>query len=162
MLSRRSRRYGVSITISESTIRQPSSAPFVTGTRVLRPAAKTQGAGRQSFAERSSGTIGALRIGDFYQTTYGTLWKDGTYFPRGTRVMIAGLHLEQGFCVRFPAEVDGEPLETWEDWGEADFLAGDGTVAGSAELSAAVLAEAREVLDEAEDGTHLHLHEAED
>lgn len=77
-------------------------------------------------------------------------------------MLVAGLHLEQGFCVRFPAEVDGEPLETWEDWGETDFLAGDGTVGGSAELSASVLAEAREVLDEAEDGTHLHLHEAED
>src|ERR1700719_3375442 len=68
-----------------------------------------------------SGEIEALKIGQHYQTTYGTLWKDGTYFPRGTRVMVAGVHLEQGFCVRFPAEVDGEPLETWEDWGEADF-----------------------------------------
>ena len=76
--------------------------------------------------------------------------------------MVAGLHLEQGFCVRFPVEVDGEQLETWEDWGEIDFLAEDGTVSGSQELSAAVLAEAREVLDDAEDGTHLHLHETED
>jgi hypothetical protein len=76
--------------------------------------------------------------------------------------MVAGLHLEQGFCVRCPVEVDGEPLETWEDWGEIDFLAEDGTVSGSQELSAAVLAEAREVLDDAEDGTHLHLHETED
>ena len=76
--------------------------------------------------------------------------------------MVSGLHLGQGFCVRFPAEVEGEPLETWEDWDESDFLAGDGTVVGSAELSAAVLDEAREVLHDAEDGTHLHLHEADD
>ena len=66
-------------------------------------------------------TIDALRIGQQYQTTYGTLWKDGTFFPRGTNVMVAGLHLEQGFCVRFPLEVEGEPLETWEDWAETDF-----------------------------------------
>jgi hypothetical protein len=112
--------------------------------------------------KKEPAAIDALRIGDHYQTTYGTLWKDGTYFPRGTRVMVAGLHLEQGFCVRFPAEVDGAPLETWEDWAETDFLAGEGTVAVTAELPAAVLAEAREVLDEAEDGTHLHLHEAEE
>jgi hypothetical protein len=76
--------------------------------------------------------------------------------------MVAGVHLEQGFCVRFPAEVDGEPLETWEDWGEADFLGEDGSIGGAQELSSAVLAEAREVLDDAEDGTHLHLHETED
>jgi hypothetical protein len=76
--------------------------------------------------------------------------------------MVAGLHLEQGFCVRFPVQVDGEPLETWEDWGELDFLAEDGTVDGAGELSSAVLAEAREVLDDAEDGTHLHLHETEE
>jgi hypothetical protein len=107
-------------------------------------------------------TIEALRIGENYQTTYGTLWKDGTYFPRGTRVMVAGLHIEQGFCVRFPAEVDGEPLETWEDWAELEFLATDGTIDGGADVSAAVLAEAREVLDDAEDGTHLHLHETDE
>jgi hypothetical protein len=107
-------------------------------------------------------TIDALRIGQQYQTTYGTLWKDGTFFPRGTNVMVAGLHLEQGFCVRFPLEVEGEPLETWEDWAESDFLAEDGSIDGAPDLSAAVLAEAREVLDDAEDGTHLHLHESED
>jgi hypothetical protein len=73
--------------------------------------------------------------------------------------MVTGLHLEQGFCVRFPAEVDGEPLETWEDWSESEFLADDGTIDCVSELSAAVLAEAREVLDDAEDGTHLHLHD---
>ena len=106
--------------------------------------------------------IDALRIGQQYQTTYGTLWKDGTYFPRGTPVMVAGLHIEQGFCVRFPVDVDGEPLETWEDWDESDFLAESGSIDGSVVLSAAVLAEAREVLDEAEDGTHLHLHETDD
>jgi hypothetical protein len=107
-------------------------------------------------------TIDALRIGQQYQTTYGTLWKDGTFFPRGTNVMVAGLHLEQGFCVRFPLEVEGEPLETWEDWGETDFLADEGTIDDGIDLSAAVLAEAREVLDDAEDGTHLHLHESDD
>jgi hypothetical protein len=106
--------------------------------------------------------IEPLRIGEYYQTTYGTLWKDGTYFPRGTRVMVAGVHLDQGFCVRFPAEIEGEPLETWEDWAEAEFLAGDGSVDGAADLSSAVLAEAREALDDAEEGTHLHLHETED
>lgn len=95
-------------------------------------------------------------------TTYGTLWKDGTYFPRGTRVVVVGLHLDQGFCVRYPAEVDGEPLETWEDWSESDFLAEDGTIEEASALSATVLAEAREVLDEAEDGCHLHLHETDD
>ncbi len=73
--------------------------------------------------------------------------------------MVAGLHIEQGFCVRFPADIDGEPLETWEDWSESDFLSRDGAVETVGELSAAVLAEAREVLDEAEEGTHLHLHE---
>jgi hypothetical protein len=104
----------------------------------------------------------AIRIGDQYQTTYGTLWKDGTYFPRGTRVMVVGMHIEQGYCVRFPTEVDGEPLETWEDWSEDDFLALDGTVSGSQELSSAVLAEAREVLDDADEGSHLHLHESDD
>jgi len=124
---------------------------------------------RNAKHPRAGGTRGAapvyffvLRIGEQYQTTYGTLWKDGTYFPRGTRVMVAGLHLEQGFCVRFPLEIEGEPLETWEDWGEAEFLADDGSIDGAADLSAAVLAEAREVLDEAEDGTHLHLHETDD
>ena len=76
--------------------------------------------------------------------------------------MVAGLHLEQGFCVRFPAEVEGEPLETWEDWGEADFLATDGSIQDRTDLSSGVLDEAREVLDEAEDGTHLHLHESDD
>jgi hypothetical protein len=106
--------------------------------------------------------VDPLKIGQQYQTTYGTLWKDGTYFPRGTRVMVAGLHFEQGFCVRFPAEVEGEPLETWEDWSEVDFLAADGTIDGGADVSSTVLAEAREVLDDAEDGTHLHLHETDD
>jgi hypothetical protein len=103
--------------------------------------------------------IEALRIGSNYQTTFATLWKDGTFFPRGTQVMVTGLHLEQGFCVRFPAEIDGEPLETWEDWSESEFLAADGSVDGGSQLSAAVLAEAREVLDDAEEGTHLHLHD---
>ena len=53
----------------------------------------------------------AIKIGQYYDATYGTLWKDGTYFPRGTRVLVVGMHVEQGFCVRFPAELDGEPLE---------------------------------------------------
>lgn len=76
--------------------------------------------------------------------------------------MVSGLHLEQGFCVRFPASVDDEPLETWEDWAESDFLAQAGTIDDPSELSATALAEAREVLDDAEDGTHLHLHESDD
>lgn len=108
------------------------------------------------------GTIDKLKIGRHYDTTYGTLWKDGTYFPRGTRVFVTGLHLEQGFCVRFPAEIDGEPLETWEDWDELDFLSDEGSVEAGGALPASVLYEAREVLDEAEDGCHLHLHEGED
>lgn len=103
-----------------------------------------------------------MKIGSFYQTTYGTLWKDGTYFPRGTRVSVVGLHLEEGFCVRFPADVDNQPLETWEEWTESDFLAEDGSVDGAQPLSQAMLAEAREVLREAEDGCHLHLHEGDE
>jgi hypothetical protein len=103
----------------------------------------------------------AIRIGEHYDTTYGTLWKDGTYFPRGTRVMVVGMHVEQGFCVRFPSgNDDGEALETWEDWSEAAFLAEEGTIEPPARpLSTAVLAEARDVLSDAEDGCHLHLHE---
>ncbi len=109
-----------------------------------------------------SGTIERLQIGRHYDTTYGTLWKDGTYYPRGTRVLVTGLHLEQGFCVRFPAEVDGEPLETWEDWDELDFLSEEGSVESGGTLPGSVLSEAREVLDDAEDGCHLHLHEGDD
>lgn len=101
-----------------------------------------------------------MKIGTYYSTTYGTLWKDGTYFARGTRVMVVGVHLDQGFCVRFPAEIDGEPLETWEDWSEAAFLAADGSVSTPEQpLSSSVLREAREVLSDADDGCHLHLHE---
>lgn len=103
-----------------------------------------------------------MRIGTTYQTTYGTLWKDGDYFPRGTRVTVVGLHLDEGFCVRFPAEVDGEPLETWEEWSETDFLAEDGSVETGVQISQAMLAEAREVLRDAEDGCHLHLHEGDE
>ena len=104
----------------------------------------------------------AIKIGQYYDATYGTLWKDGTYFPRGTRVLVVGLHLEEGFCVRFPAQVDGEPLETWEEWSESDFLTADGSIDETAPISQAMLAEAREVLRDAEDGCHLHLHEGED
>lgn len=104
-----------------------------------------------------------VQIGQEYDTTYGTLWKDGTYFPRGTRVMVVGVHVDQGYCVRFPAAIDEEPLETWEDWSEVSFLAEEGSVESpAAPLSRRVLAEAREVLADAEDGCHLHLHEDED
>lgn len=58
--------------------------------------------------------------------------------------------------------MDGEPLETWEDWEEVEFLAAEGSVDSPPELSSHVLAEAREVLDDAEDGCHLHLHESEE
>ncbi|MBV8529809.1 MAG: hypothetical protein JO104_00710 [Candidatus Eremiobacteraeota bacterium] len=103
-----------------------------------------------------------LKIGGSYSTTYGTLWKDGTYFPRGTEVSVVGLHLDQGFCVRFPAARNDEPLETWEDWSEVQFLAAQGSVdLPTRPLSTAVLAEARDVLAEAEDGCHLHLHDDE-
>lgn len=105
------------------------------------------------------GTIEKVEIGRHYDTTYGTLWKDGTYLPRGTRVLVSGLHIEQGFCVRFPVEADGEPLETWEDWDEIDFLAAEGSVESGGAPPTSVLIEAREVLDDAEDGCHLHLHE---
>jgi hypothetical protein len=118
------------------------------------------------FAPTSHGEIDieALRIGTSYDTTAGTLWKDGTYFPRGTRVVVTGLHIEQGFCVRFPdagADAD-EPLEAWEDWDELDFLADAGTIEPGGTLPASVLGEAKEVLDEAEDGCHLHLHEGDE
>ena len=115
---------------------------------------------------RRNGTIEPIRIGSYYDTTSGTLWKDGTYFPRGTRVQITGLHLDQGYCVRFPAATEGsdddEPLEAWEDWEELDFLAPEGTIECGGSLPANVLSEAREVLDDAEDGSHLHLHESDD
>jgi hypothetical protein len=112
---------------------------------------------------QESNPIEKITIGTHYDTTYGTLWKDGTYFARGTRVMVAGVHLDQGFCVRFPADVDGEPLETWEDWSESGFLAPEGSIAEPEEpLSASVLSEAREVLSDADDGCHLHLHEEDD
>ena len=75
--------------------------------------------------------------------------------------MVVGMHLDQGFCVRFPIEVDDEPLETWEDWSERDFLADAGSIEHATPLAEAVLAEAREVLADAEDGCHLHLHEEE-
>lgn len=76
--------------------------------------------------------------------------------------MVVGVHVDQGFCVRFPAEVEGEPLETWEDWSESAFLAESGSVvAPNQPLSHDVLSEAREVLADAEDGCHLHLHEDE-
>jgi hypothetical protein len=105
----------------------------------------------------------AIKIGQYYDATYGTLWKDGTYFPRGTRVLVVGMHVEQGFCVRFPAELDGEPLETWEDWSESGFLAEEGSVESpNRPLSTAVLAEARDVLSDADDGSHLHLQDDED
>lgn len=107
-------------------------------------------------------TIDSLKIGTTYQTTYGTLWKDGDYFPRGTCVVVVGLHLEEGFCVRFPGEADGVPLETWEEWTELDFLAEDGSIDAPGSISQAMLAEAREVLRDAEDGCHLHLHEGDD
>ena len=106
--------------------------------------------------------IEPLRIGNTYQTTYGTLWKEGAYFPRGTKVTLVGLHLEEGFCVRFPGESDGLPLETWEEWSEVEFLAENGSIEDAAPISQAMLAEAREVLRDAEDGCHLHLHEGDE
>jgi len=74
-------------------------------------------------------------------------------------VLVTGLHIEQGFCVRFPMEIDGEALETWEDWDELEFLAEEGSVESGGTLPTSVLSEAKEVLDDAEDGCHLHLHE---
>jgi hypothetical protein len=74
-------------------------------------------------------------------------------------VLVTGIHVEQGFCVRFPGDVEGEPLETWEDWDEIEFLAAAGSVECGGTLPQHVLSEAREVLDDAEDGCHLHLHE---
>ena len=68
---------------------------------------------------------------------------------------VTGLHLDEGFCVRFPG--DGA-LETWEEWSESDFLAPDGSVDMRGGVSPAMLAEARAVLQDAEDGCHLHLH----
>jgi hypothetical protein len=110
---------------------------------------------------RRTTAIEPIRIGSYYDTTSGTLWKDGTYYPRGTRVLVTGLHIDQGYCVRFPGD-DDEPLESWEDWEELDFLAPEGSVACGGELPAGVLSEAQEVLDDAEDGSHLHLHETDE
>jgi cytosine/adenosine deaminase-related metal-dependent hydrolase len=70
--------------------------------------------------------------------------------------------LGEGFCVRFPADAEAGPLETWEEWSEVDFLAADGSVEEVEPISQAMLAEAREVLRDAEDGCHLHLHEGDD
>ena len=101
-----------------------------------------------------------IKVGEYYATTYGTLWKDGTYFPRGTRVMVVGVHIDEGFCVRFPAHVDGAPLETWEEWSESGFLAAEGSVQPPERpFSHHILNEARDVLIDAEDGSHLHLHD---
>ncbi len=103
-----------------------------------------------------------LHIGESYDTTSGTLWKDGTYAPRGTRVTVVGMHIDQGFCVRFPGSDGVEPLETWENWSESDFLAEPGSIEPPERpLSSAVLSEAREILADAEDGCHVHLHEDE-
>jgi hypothetical protein len=128
--------------------------------RVYDPAVRNGPPSRERPSEGR--TIEKIEIGEHYDTTYGTLWKDGTYFPRGTRVLVTGLHVEQGYCVRFPAEHDGESLETWEDWDEVDFLAEAGSIESGGALPSSVMTEAQEVLDEAEDGCHLHLHEAED
>lgn len=114
---------------------------------------------RSTHSEYKS--IDALKIGQTYDTAYGTLWKDGTYFPRGTKVTVVGVHLDQGFCVRFPAEVDGEPLETWEDWSETPFLAEEGSIDTVVPIARDILDEAREVLTQSEDGCHLHLHDDE-
>jgi hypothetical protein len=102
--------------------------------------------------------IDGIKIGTHYDTTSGTLWKDGTYFPRGARVLVVGMHLDQGFCVRFPVEGE-EPLETWEAWEETDFLAEENSVSVREDLSPAALDEARAMLADAEDGCHLHLQE---
>ncbi len=77
-------------------------------------------------------------------------------------MIVVGLHVGEGFCVRFPAQVEGEPLETWEDWSESDFLAAEGSIDDAVPISQDMLAEAREVLRDAEDGCHLHLHEGEE
>ncbi len=117
-----------------------------------------------ALTQRRDETIEPVRIGSYYETTSGTLWKDGTYYPQGTRVLVTGLHLDQGYCVRFPVEEGAvepdEPLETWEEWEEIEFLAPEGTVERGGALPASVLSEAQEVLDDAEDGSHLHLHES--
>ena len=64
--------------------------------------------------------------------------------------------------MRFPQQSGDEPLETWEDWTETDFLAADGSIEESGPISQAMLAEACEVLRDAEDGCHLHLHEGDE
>ena len=90
------------------------------------------------------------------------LWKDGTYFPRGTRVLVTGLHLEQGFCVRFPAERRRRAPRDVGGLGRGR-LSRRGRLGGIRRRAAVARPhEAREVLDEAEDGCHLHLHEGED
>src|SRR5579872_1115980 len=87
--SRRSRRCGVSITTSDLRIFQ--SGMICPGTTRNAP----------ERLARSEGPIDRLRIGELYDTTYGTLWKEGPYFPRGTRVQVVGLHIDQGFAFDF-------------------------------------------------------------
>jgi len=58
-------------------------------------------------------------------------------------------------------KVSRKPAETWEDWSEREFLAPEGSVLATKPLAENVLSEAREVLSDAEDGCHLHLHEEE-
>ncbi len=77
--------------------------------------------------------------------------------------MVTGLHLDEGYCIRFPAaDQYGAPLECWEDWESVDFLAPQGTVEPGEELSASVLREARDVLNDEEDGCHIHFQEGDD
>lgn len=73
--------------------------------------------------------------------------------------MVVGMHLDQGYCVRFPDHVDDEPLETWESWEELEFLAEEGSVLDGEVLTPDMLDEARAMLADAEDGCHLHLQE---
>ena len=50
--------------------------------------------------------VETLKIGQRYSTSYGTLWKDGTYFPRGTEVtVVAYISTKDSACAFLPRKM---------------------------------------------------------
>ena len=85
-------------------------------------------------------------------------------FRAARAVMVVGMHVDQGFCVRFPAEARRRAARNVGRLERSrTFLAEQGTVEPpSRPLSTTVLTEARDVLSDADDGCHLHLQDDED